>query len=60
MIVTKQQVRAMVLPLIVGVGLTGASFIAKRNDWLLYYPVVINLSLLSLFSYSLVHAAKYD
>ena len=54
MIVTKQQVRAMVLPLVVGIALTGASFIAKRNDWLLYYPLVINLSLLSLFSYSLM------
>lgn len=54
-IVTKQQVRAMILPLVVGIGLTVASFIAKRNDWLLYYPVVINISLLGLFSYSLIN-----
>ena len=26
---------------------------AKRSDWLLYYPVVINLTMLALFSYSL-------
>ncbi|WP_144212119.1 COG4648 family protein [Shewanella donghaensis] len=50
----KQQLASMALPLIVGIGLTAASFIAKRNDWLLFYPVVINLTMLGLFSYSLI------
>ncbi|KPZ69596.1 hypothetical protein AN944_02848 [Shewanella sp. P1-14-1] len=50
---SKQQLKSMALPLLVGIGLTAASFIAKRNDWLLFYPVVINLTMLGLFSYSL-------
>ena len=53
LLIQKQQVKAMILPIIVGIGLTAASFIAKRHDWLLYYPVVINLSMLMLFVYSL-------
>ncbi|BAJ04065.1 COG4648 family protein [Shewanella violacea] len=53
LLIQKQQVKAMILPIIVGIGLTAASFIAKRHDWLLYYPVVINLSMLMLFAYSL-------
>ncbi|WP_394202383.1 hypothetical protein [Shewanella waksmanii] len=49
----KQQVKAMMAPILVGIGLTAASFIAKEQQWLLYYPVVINLSMLALFAYSL-------
>jgi uncharacterized membrane protein len=49
----KQQVKSLAIPVLVGIGLTAASFIAKRNDWLLYYPIVINLSMLALFAYSL-------
>ncbi len=51
--ILKQQIKSMVVPILVGIGLTAGSFIAKRNDWLLYYPVVINLCMLFLFSYSL-------
>lgn len=53
LIVQQQQVKSMVIPVIVGIGLTAASVIAKRHDWLLYYPVVINISMLALFAYSL-------
>jgi uncharacterized membrane protein len=53
--VTKQQVKSMTLPILIGIGLTAASFIAQRSDWLLYYPVVINLSMLGLFGYSLIN-----
>lgn len=49
----KQKVKTLVLPLLVGIALTAGSFVAKRSDWLLYYPVVINLTMLALFSYSL-------
>lgn len=49
----KQQVKPLILPVIVGIVLTAGSYLAKRNDWLLYYPVVINLSMLGLFAYSL-------
>jgi len=50
---SRQQLKPMLAPLIVGIALTAASFIAKRHDWLLYYPVVINLSMLALFGNSL-------
>lgn len=53
LVVQKQQVKAMLAPVIVGIGLTASSVIAKRHDWLLYYPVVINISMLALFAYSL-------
>ncbi|WP_076415226.1 hypothetical protein [Shewanella sp. UCD-KL12] len=53
LVIQKQQVKSMIFPVIVGIGLTAASFIAKRHDWLLYYPVVVNLSMLLLFAYSL-------
>lgn len=49
----KQRVKTLALPLLVGIALTAGSFVAKRSDWLLYYPVVINLTMLALFSYSL-------
>lgn len=49
----KQKVKTLVLPLLVGISLTAGSFVAKRSDWLLYYPVVMNLTMLALFSYSL-------
>lgn len=55
LLLQQQQVKALLLPIIVGIGLTAGSFIAKQNDWLLYYPVVINLTMLSLFGYSLKH-----
>ncbi|QIR13303.1 hypothetical protein [Shewanella aestuarii] len=50
----KNQLKPMLVPLVIGILLTGASFIAQRNDWLLYYPVVINLSMLALFGFSLI------
>lgn len=53
--IQQQRVKAMALPLLAGIVLTAGSFIAKRNDWLLYYPVVINLTMLGLFAYSLKH-----
>ena len=53
LVVQKQQVKSMVLPVLVGIGLTASSVIAKRHDWLLYYPVVINISMLAMFAYSL-------
>ncbi|MCH1931066.1 hypothetical protein L9G16_12825 [Shewanella sp. A25] len=49
----QQRVKALALPLVVGIALTAGSFVAKQSEWLLYYPVVINLSMLSLFGYSL-------
>ncbi|MCE9680346.1 hypothetical protein LZP69_14400 [Shewanella sp. AS1] len=55
LVLLKRQLKPMLIPVIVGIGLTAGSFIAKRNDWLLYYPVVINLTLLALFGYSLKH-----
>jgi uncharacterized membrane protein len=48
-----QQISSMKVPLMVGIALTAASFVTQRSDWLLFYPVVINLSLLGLFAYSL-------
>ncbi|MCG9713827.1 hypothetical protein L1D29_13475 [Shewanella insulae] len=51
----RQQVRAMMLPIVVGILLTAGSYLAKQTSWLLYYPVVINLSMLALFTYSLKH-----
>jgi uncharacterized membrane protein len=53
LVLNKQQLKTMGLPLILGIALTAASFISQRQDWLLYYPVVINLTMLSLFGYSL-------
>ncbi len=49
----KQSVKTLVFPLLVGISLTAGSYVAKRSDWLLYYPVVINFSMLALFGYSL-------
>ncbi|MDR8525501.1 MULTISPECIES: COG4648 family protein [Shewanella] len=53
LLLQQQQVKALLLPIIVGISLTAGSFIAKQHDWLLLYPVVINLTMLSLFGYSL-------
>lgn len=53
LLIQKQQVKALMLPIVVGIALTAGSFIAKQNEWLLYYPVVINLTMLALFGYSL-------
>lgn len=50
---SKAQAKPMLIPILVGIGLTAGSFIAKKQDWLLFYPVVINLTMLGLFSYSL-------
>ena len=55
LLLQQQKVKALMLPIIVGIGLTAGSFIAKQNDWLLFYPVVINLTMLALFAYSLKH-----
>ncbi|MBB1317767.1 hypothetical protein H5123_08945 [Shewanella sp. SR43-4] len=54
-IINKQQVKSMTLPILIGIGLTAASFIAQRHHWLLFYPVVINMSMLGLFGYSLIN-----
>ncbi|GIU19297.1 hypothetical protein [Shewanella sp. MBTL60-007] len=53
LVLQQQQVKALMLPLLVGIGLTAGSFVAKENHWLLFYPVVINLTMLALFGYSL-------
>ncbi|MFT5790285.1 MAG: putative membrane protein [Shewanella sp.] len=50
----KQKLKALLLPILMGIGLTAGSFIAKEHDLLLFYPVVINLTMLGLFSYSLI------
>jgi uncharacterized membrane protein len=52
---SKKQLTPMLAPLAVGIVLTAASFIAQRHDWLLFYPVVINFSMLALFIHSLNH-----
>lgn len=52
--VQKQPMGQLLIPLILGVALTGGSFIAKRHEWLLYYPVVINTTMLALFAFSLI------
>jgi len=48
-----QKLKALRLPILIGIALTAGSFFAKTHDLLLFYPVVINLSMLALFSYSL-------
>ncbi|WP_299802726.1 hypothetical protein [uncultured Shewanella sp.] len=53
LLLQQQKVKALMLPILVGIGLTAGSFIAKENNWLLFYPVVINLTMLGLFGYSL-------
>lgn len=53
LILQKQRLKVLVLPLLLGIALTAGSYLAKRSDWLLYYPVAINLTMLALFSYSL-------
>ncbi|MCE9687936.1 hypothetical protein LZP73_17305 [Shewanella sp. AS16] len=53
LVVQRQQIKLMLLPLLLGIGLTAGSYFARRHDLLLYYPVVINLSMLALFGYSL-------
>ncbi|MCL1124602.1 COG4648 family protein [Shewanella surugensis] len=51
--ISKQKLKSLMLPLIAGIILTASSFIAKANDWLLYYPVVISTCMLLLFAHSL-------
>ncbi len=53
LLLQQQKVKALMLPILVGIALTAGSFIAKENNWLLFYPVVINLTMLGLFGYSL-------
>ncbi|WP_025820950.1 hypothetical protein [Shewanella marina] len=55
LVLQKQALRSMLLPMIVGIGLTLGSFVAKRHDWLLFYPIVINVTMLFLFASSLVN-----
>ncbi|MGS0695912.1 hypothetical protein [Shewanella sp. 0m-4] len=55
LVLQQQKVKSLMLPLLVGIGLTAGSFVAKENNWLLFYPVVINLTMLGLFGYSLKH-----
>ncbi|MCL1050020.1 hypothetical protein L2755_10340 [Shewanella abyssi] len=54
LLLQKQKLKALILPILIGIGLTAGSFIAKEHEYLLFYPVVINLTMLGLFSYSLV------
>ncbi|QQX79884.1 hypothetical protein JK628_20665 [Shewanella sp. KX20019] len=54
LLLQKQKLKALILPILIGIGLTAGSFIAKEHEFLLFYPVVINLTMLGLFSYSLV------
>ena len=54
LLLQKQKLKALLLPILIGIGLTAGSFIAKEHALLLFYPVVINLTMLALFSYSLV------
>jgi len=49
----RQQLKLLALPLVAGILLSGLSLLAKRQEWLLYYPIVINLTMLGLFGYSL-------
>ncbi|QSX31970.1 hypothetical protein JYB88_17095 [Shewanella cyperi] len=50
----KQQLKLLTLPLLAGLLLSALSLLAKQQHWLLYYPIVINLSMLGLFGYSLL------
>ncbi|MCH4295289.1 hypothetical protein MJ923_13340 [Shewanella sp. 3B26] len=54
LVLKRQQLKAMALPLLAGVLLTAGSLLAKRQDWLLYYPIVINLTMLGVFGQSLL------
>ncbi|QSX33927.1 hypothetical protein JYB87_01330 [Shewanella avicenniae] len=49
----KQQVKALIAPIVLGLALTLGSAIAKQQDWLLFYPLVINGAMLVLFGGSL-------
>ncbi|KFZ37703.1 hypothetical protein HR45_09815 [Shewanella mangrovi] len=49
----RQQVKALIAPLILGLALTIGSAIAKQQQWLLFYPLVINAAMLVLFAGSL-------
>ncbi len=41
------------LSAIIGISLVLASWVFKQNQWLMYYPVLVNILLLALFSHSL-------
>ncbi|WP_299008545.1 hypothetical protein [uncultured Shewanella sp.] len=51
--INKQKLKSLMLPIAAGIVLTMSSYIAKANDWLLYYPVVISTCMLILFAHSL-------
>lgn len=51
---TRHLSRLIKIIALVGMALVSASWILKQNQWLLYYPVVVNVVLLSLFGYSLI------
>lgn len=54
LVLQQQKLKALRLPIFIGIGLTAGSFFARQHDLLLFYPVVINLTMLGLFSYSLL------
>lgn len=54
LVLKRQQLSAMALPLFAGIALCAGSLLAKRQDWLLYYPIVINLTMLGVFGQSLL------
>ncbi|WP_299493307.1 hypothetical protein [uncultured Shewanella sp.] len=53
LLINKQKLKSLILPILAGIVLTMSSYIAKMNDWLLYYPVVISTCMLLLFAHSL-------
>ncbi len=50
----RKQLRIMLLPVVAGIGLTAVSSVSQSDTLLLFYPVIINLTMLMLFSYSLI------
>lgn len=50
----RRQVKALLVPIILGLLLTLGSAIAKQQHWLLLYPLVINCTMLLLFGSSLL------
>ncbi|WP_434779128.1 hypothetical protein [Neisseria sp. Ec49-e6-T10] len=51
---TKQFIFAVKAISIIGILLILASWLLKQNQWLLFYPVAVNLIMLGLFAYSLL------
>lgn len=50
----KQKLKALAAPVVLGLLLALGSLLAKRQDWLLYYPVLVNACMLVLFASSLL------